>query len=527
MDDNKTNPPQNQSIEASDPNYTQSQGPTPLYETVPEENLQQSAPQPLQPEEVPSSTTTPEDAYNTEAPVAVSGDDEPPPIYEESKTKYFIIGGGVLFFLVLFVILLSVFLGGKKNNKPVTLTYWMLWEDAATFDPIIKEYQRKNPNVTIKVQKMTIDDYREKLSAQIPDGRGPDLFRFHNTWLPELRDIVSPLPTSIMSHQEFEKTFYPVQSKDLCMNSDNSLCDVNVANRKKYAYYGIPLEIDGLVLLYNADLFNKASIEKPPNNLDELIDTNFLSKFTFKDTDGKLRSSAIAMGTTSNVEHFSDIFGLLLLQNGGDLKKLDDPTAAGALEGYRKFAEVGVWDDTMPNSIAAFTQEKVAMIIVPSWEILSIHAQNPDLKFKVAPIPFNLPGNQSVSLATYWAEGVSKKSPNPLEAWKFLKFLSEKDTMTKLYAEEKKTRLFGEPYSRVDLSDKLISDEYVGVVIQQAENYSSMPIISRTYDKGLNDSIVKYIENAINATEQGVKYEEALAPAKQGINQLFTQYKIQ
>ncbi len=527
MDDNKTNGDHNQPI-VTDSNYTDQQHPTPLYQTVTDD--QDSGEQPLQAEEVPAGVAAPDEVYVSEKPEIVPQDDEPPPIYEESKSKYFIIGGGVLFFLIIFFIIISLILGGGKNKKPVILTYWMLWEDGTVFDPLIKDYQRQNPNIKINVQKMSVDDYREKLSAQIPEGRGPDLFRFHNTWLPEIKDIVSPLPSSVMSHSDFEKTFYPIQSKDLCMNADYSGCVQDIAKRKgQYSYYGIPLEIDGLVLLYNDDLFKKANISKPPSNLDELIDQNFLSKFTFKDPDGQLRSSAIAIGTSTNVEHFSDIFGLLLLQNGGDLRKLADPAGVGALQGYRKFAEVGIWDDTMPNSITAFTQEKVAMIIAPSWEIVTIKAQNPNLKLKVASIPFNLPGSQPISLATYWAEGVSKKSPNSLEAWKFLKFLSEKDSMTKLYENEKKNRalgLFGEPYSRRDLGDKLLSDDYLSVVIQQADQYRSLPVISRTSDKGLNDGIIQYIGNAINATSQGVTYDEALNTAQQGVTQIYTQFKI-
>jgi multiple sugar transport system substrate-binding protein len=483
--------------------------PAPLYETVPEDQAVGSPG--LQPEEAPDSAASPEQAYIEEKPQAVSNDNSPPPIYEESKTKYFIIGGGVLFFLFIFFIFFSLFLGGKKSAKPVNLTYWMLWEDATVFDPLVKQYEKAHPNVKINVQKMSPEDYREKLSARIPTGQGPDIFRYHNTWLPMIKDLVAPLPKSIMSDQTFTKTFYPVQAQDLKMGT---------------SFYGIPLEIDGLVLIYNADLFEKANISQPPANLDELIDQNFLGKFTFKDTDGQLRSSAIAMGTTSNVEHFSDIFGLLLLQNGGDLKNLDDPSAAGALEGYRKFAEVGVWDDTMPNSITAFAQEKVAMIIAPSWEILNIKAINPDIKLKVSTIPFNLPGNKPISLSSYWVEGVSKKSPNSLEAWKFLEFLSEKDNMTKLYAEEKKTRLFGEPYSRIDLADKLVTDENIGVVISQADQYKSLPLISRTNDKGLNDSIITYIQNAINSAAQGVSYSEALIPAKKGVDQIYSQYKM-
>lgn len=513
MDDNKTNSGKNQPASNDTSNYTDEQQPTPLYETVPEEQQYQQQPGvvPLQPEEAPPLAASPEEALASEQPQMVSSDNEPPPIYEESKTKYFIIAGGVLFFIFIFFLIFSFF-GGKRNKAPVTLSYWTLWEDTAVYDPLIKEYQRANSHIKINVQKMSIEDYREKLSARVPQGQGPDMFRFHNTWVPMLKDILAPLPKSVMADKEFTDTFYPIHASDL---------------KDGGSFYGIPLEIDGLVLIYNEDLLNKSNISKPPSNLDELIDQDFLSQFTFKDTDGNLISSAIAMGTTSNVEHFSDIFGLLLLQNGGDLRNLDNAAAAGALEGYRKFAEVGVWDDSMPNSITAFTQEKVAMIIAPSWQILSIKAQNPDIKLKVTTIPFNLPGNQPISLATYWVEGVSKKSPNSLEAWKFLKFLSEKENMTKLYEQQKKTRLFGEPYSRVDLADKLISDDYIGVVIQQADQYKSLPLVSRTNDKGLNDGIIKYIENAINAAAEGVSYNEALRTAKQGVDQIYDQFNIE
>jgi multiple sugar transport system substrate-binding protein len=524
MDDNNKNQQENQ--------------PTPIYETVPEETegphgteFQPLAPEPMQPEEIPAEVVNPQEAFVGQAPADEIPPDEPPPIYDEqSKTKYFIIGGGVLFFILIFVFILSLLLGGgKKKPTNVKLTYWILWEDASAFDPLVKAYEKENPNVQIDVQKMSPEDYREKLSARIPQGKGPDIFRYHNTWLPEIRDIVAPLPEEVMTKADFEKTFYPIHTKDLCLQADSSPCDPDIKKRSQYFYYGIPLEIDGLVMIYNDQLFKQANVDKPPATLDELVDQAFLSKFTFKDNDGKLVSSAIAMGTATNVEHFSDIFGLLLLQNGGNLKTLDDSAGQGALEGYRKFAEpdIGIWDDSMPNSIAAFVQGKVAMIIAPSYEILSIKAQNPDIKLKVAPIPFNLPGSPSISLADYWAEGVSIKSQNSVEAWKFLKYLSEKENLTKLYAEESKTRLFGEPYSRVDLANQLLSNEYLGVVIQQADHYYSLPVITRTYDKGLNDGIVSYIQNAINDSAKGVSYQAALSPAKEGINKIFQQYKIQ
>ena len=87
----------------------------------------------------------------------------------------------------------------------------------------------------------------------------------------------------------------------------------------------------------------------------------------------------------------------------------------------------------MPNSIIAFAQEKVAMIFAPSWQVLTIKTINPELKLKVVPVP-SVPGSSPVSLASYWVEGVSRYSKNQTEAWKFIRYLVEKDTLTKLHA---------------------------------------------------------------------------------------------
>ena len=59
----------------------------------------------------------------------------------------------------------------------------------------------------------------------------------------------------------------------------------------------------------------------------------------------------------------------------------------------------------MPDSIDAFIQEKVAMIIIPSWEILKIKTLNSNLNFKVIPVP-KLPQANPLTIASYWVDGV-------------------------------------------------------------------------------------------------------------------------
>ena len=482
MDDNNEKPDENQPINDR-----------PVFETVPVEDTP-----PV--EEIPAEINTPE-------PTSFNA---PSSTYQENKNQYFlIIGGAVIFFFVIIFVIKSVFFG-KTVKKPINLIYWGLWEENEIFSPLINQYQQLNPNVKITYQKMDQQDYRDKLIARSKNQQGPDIFRYHNTWLPEIKEVVSSIPPSVMSNSEFEKTFYPVQQKDL-----------KVGNY----YYGIPLEIDGLVLFYNNNMFKKAGISIVPTTWDDI--TEIVPKLTVKDATGKLITSGIAIGTTSNIEHFSDIFGLLLMQNGGSLSKIDQSEGAGALEIYRKFAESpqNYWSDEMPNSITAFIQEKVAMIIAPSWEAIQIKNANPDIDMKIVPVP-SVPGTSPLSLASYWVEGVSRYSTNQIEAWKFLKYLVEKENLTKLYELESKVRPFGEPYSRVDLANLLIQNQYIGAVISSASNYVSIPIISRTFDNGLNDNIIQYIENAVNSTIQGVSYSEALKAAKKGIDQIFVKYNI-
>ena len=484
MDDNIQNPPENQ---------------TPVPQEQPTFQVEEVAPEVATPATEEVGQANPEVLNST-----------PPPMYEENKKKYFIVAGGVVVFLLLLFLIFGIF-SKKKTTKLIKLTYWGLWEDKEVYDPLIKTYHKENPQITIDYQKMAPQEYKDKLLARGKNGTGPDIFRFHNTWLPQISDIVAPLPTSIMTNSEFEKTFYKIHQKDL-----------KVGNY----YYGIPLTIDGLVLIYNDSLLKKAGISTPPSNWDEVIDV--VGKLTVKDNSGQIITSGIALGTATNVENYSDIFGLMLVQNGGELTKLDQTEAAEALESYRKFAESpnDFWNDVMPNSIVAFAQEKVAMIIAPSWQVINIKAANPDIDVKVTTIPI-VPGGKQVSLATYWVEGVSRYGKNQTEAWKFLKFLSEKDNQTKLYQVESQLRPFGEAYSRVDLASLLAQNQYLGPVIKQADYYISLPLSSRTHDNGLNDEIIKYIENAINATAQGSSYSEALEAAKKGVDQVLSKYKIE
>ena len=433
------------------------------------------------------------------------------------KKKFLLFGviGIVIIFLVIMII---GFLGRGTQKNNTTLTYWGLWDDTPQITELIKEYQAQHPGVTINYVMMDgKDSYRQRLLARYEKNTGPDIFRYHNTWVPELSGILAPAPASIMTADQMAKVYYPVIAKNLVVNN-------NVV--------GLPLGIDGLVLVYNKKALSQAGVATAPTDWDSLIDT--AKKLTVKNQQGQLEFSGIAMGTAENVEHFSDVIGGMFLQNGVQLSAIKgNQNAISVFDAYSAFAMPpnDTWNETMPNSLVAFANEKVAMIFVPYWQLEVIRHLNPDLDIGVAPFP-KVRGGSEKGIASYWVEGVSAKSANKQVAWDFLRFLSSKESLEKLAALDKKSgrTMPSRPYPRIDMASMIVQDPYMGPVIQQAPNYDSMPLISRTYDGGsngqggLNDGLVAYLKDAVNSILYGGSSAAAVDTFAQGVEQIQQQF---
>lgn len=399
--------------------------------------------------------------------------------------------------------------GLVAGAKEVTITYWGLWENDATVQSVIADFEVQNPKIKVTYLKQSPKQYRERLQAAIQRGEGPDVFRFHNTWVAMLARELSPVPQEIMTAAQFAQTFYPVASADLVAGS---------------TIYGIPLMVDGLGLYYNEDLFATAGVV-PPTTWVELLD--IVPKLTVKNEDTIL-TSAIALGTTGNIENYSDILATMFMQNGADITNPTGSEAEETLIFYRNFADPSnpyyTWNETLDNSVYAFASGRVAMIIAPSWRAFDVKQINPDLRFKIVPIP-QLPGNV-VNWASYWVEGVSAQSKYSDQAWTFVNYVTSREAATRLYTESAKTRLFGEPYARVDMASSITDDPYVGAYIQEAPTAKSFPLASRTFDNGLNDRMIKYLEDAVNSLSQGTSPAGALETLSAGFRQVLSSYGL-
>lgn len=405
----------------------------------------------------------------------------------------------------------------KAGGGEVTLKYWGLFEPARVVQPLIDQYQKDHPNVKIVYEQQSIQEYRERVQSRITQGTGPDVFRYHNTWVPMMKNFLTEAPGDTFSKDSLTKNFFPQAGRDL------------VADGKTL---GVPLMYDGLGLYWNVDILKNAGFSQAPKNWDEL--RTMVAALTVKDQAGNIKTSGVALGTANNVDHFSDIVAVMLLQNGVDLANpisgdpQKDQLAVDGLDFYTIFARSSpqerVWNETFEKSTSAFAAGKVAMYFAPSWRAFEIKQANPSLNFRISPIP-QLPGSK-VTWATYWAEGVSAKSAHQKEAWEFLKFLSDKQTLTKLYTESSKLRLFGEPYSRADLVQTLAGEQFAGAFVTEAQTAQSFHLASNTFDNGLNDQSINYLKDAVNTVLKGQDIKGALSTFGKGMTQVREKFQV-
>lgn len=479
----------------------------------------QGAPQ--APEEGAGETSVEADA-SAEAPVegetVTEGgvvEEEPPPqtgFFGGGLWKKILIGVGLLF---LIGILIFIFIPKQQEVKNVKLVWWGLWEDAQVMEPLISDFEKQNPNIQVEYVKQDPTQYRERLTARIKNGTGPDIFRYHNSWVPMLTDVLQPLSADAITADEFKKAYYPVMQKDLVING---------------GIYGIPLGVDTLAMFVNTELLDAAGIN-PPKNWDDF--TKAAQKMTVVDPDdAKIKTAGAAIGTYGNIPHAPDIVAVLFAQQGVDFSKLEAavPSETASLQFYTSFVtgDKPVWNGTLDDALVAFGKGEVALYFGYSWDIFRIQAINKELPFAIHPMP-GLYG-KNMSVASYWVEGVSAQSTNQKEAMLFMNYLSQKETAQKFYSATARARGVGVPPARRDLAASVQKTKFVAPFVNQLENVSSSFFASDTHDgdTGINFLLNNYLADAINGIiNDGTSVETVVTTLNEGIAQVFEKYAIQ
>lgn len=418
-----------------------------------------------------------------------------------NSNRLLFVGLGI-FVLIVILVLGSVVVKNVNQNKEVKITWWSLEEDSEAVAPLIDEYKKQNPKVTINFVKQDAQDYRERLANAIARGQGPDIFEFHNSWVPMFGNNLVP-------GGDYSSTFYPVASYDL---------------KSSKGFLGVPLEYDGIALFVNQDILH-AYGKNNPKTWDDL--RNIAKQLTVMNQDGTIRQAGVAMGVTSNVDYWQDILGLLMYQNGADLKNPSSTMAQSSLTFFTNFSKLDrVWDETLPNSSTYFSQGSLAMYFGKYSDAIGFR-KNANLHFQVVPLP-QLPESNSVSYASYWVNGVSTQSKNQVAAWDFLKFMMQKTTLEELYKNEVTVRGYGNLYPRVDMQSELLSDSLAGPFVYQGNFAKSWYLNDKTFDgvTGINSAVAKPFADAISGINGSETADQVVKSLQFGVTQVLAGYGL-
>lgn len=354
----------------------------------------------------------------------------------------------------------------QEASKPITLTWWRVFDGQETMQPILEAYKALHPNVTVVYRKLRYEEYERELINALAEDRGPDIVSLHNTEVRRFQSKILPMPRSVTLPYQMEQgtlkkeiiTILKTTNLPSVRDVKNNFADVVVKDvafpedpnnpTSAQAVYGLPLGIDTLALFVNRDLLNLAGIPQSPRTWNDFGEAT--KKMTRLGDGNTILQSGAAIGTSRNVERSADILALIMMQDGAEMvdtsgsRAIFDQIPASlasrnvspgeeALTFYTDFASPAkltyAWNSTMPNSIDAFTTGKAAMFLGYSYHLPLIKARAPRMNLEMAPAP-QIENNPPVNFANYFVESVSKKSKNPDFAWDLINFATSAKQVT-------------------------------------------------------------------------------------------------
>jgi len=388
------------------------------------------------------------------------------------------------------------------------MVIWNLFDPKDAFAGQLQAFQSEYPGMKITYKKFENEDrYEEILLNALAEGRGPDIFAIHQSWLPRHQKKIFPMPENMMVSEQFRETFFDVTA-DVLLREDEE---------KFERIYGLPLFVDTLAIYYNTTVFRDGlqSSSRPAETWEGIKEQVYSLKRTDNSVE-RFALSGMAMGRADNIFSAISVLSLLFLQEGvqfldesgtkillgrqqGTKEGTGKPfyPAQEALKLYTSFALPSYkhysWNRVITGlyptqkEVGVFVRGKAAMIfgfsslypdILAALEGQRKSGQDtirPD-EIGVAAVPQFLPLAESIdrhSFANFYPLTVSRNTNYPEEAWELLFFLTGAESAMEYHRKTKK------PTARFDLIDEQVSEKFFGVFAQQVPYSKVLPVFDQ------------------------------------------------
>ena len=307
---------------------------------------------------------------------------------------------------------------------PVTITFWHTYnetspENQMLSDTLIPMFEESFPNIKVKSLSVPYEDFRRKLITSISGGVAPDLIRSDIIWVPELAEMGALVALDEVM-PDFEKLTEQLFPGPLSTNLWNG------------HYYGLPLDTNTKVWLYNKEMYDAAGISAPAKNITELLDQCAAIKANYPDN-----YLFAADGT------FAWVTLPWIWSMGGDILSPDMSTASGYLNGSKtvaayefllKMYEEGCMSPVILGDgidpFAGFAQDIYANIDNGPWTYPIVASQFPDKQIFASPFPAGEGG--SVDVVGGQDVILFQQSQHQEQALEFLRFMLSDEYQLKM-----------------------------------------------------------------------------------------------
>ena len=333
------------------------------------------------------------------------------------------VGPGAAATLVVAVMVLVALSAWPALAAKTTVVHWQHFHEgrAKALQELVQLFEAENPDITIRPDFPPYEQYFDKLLAALATGTGPDVFQIPMEMAEQLllSRFLAPVPASVMTTREIEQSYLPW----------------TVARFKKDGvYWGLPTDVQHLVLYINNDLAREAGLDpsRPPATWDQLLEQ--ARRATRRDAQGNI----VQAGLDTRYK-WAVYMSLLFSHMTGPVVSPEERRALyDSPEGIQawKFAEQllrGPQAVDSPRFLTGqrkFEQKKAVFYINHPVARSVIAAMAPDISYTVAPIPA-LPGRPVTAPGHTWAYVVSSRTRSAEAAWRWVKFLASETAVRK------------------------------------------------------------------------------------------------
>lgn len=342
---------------------------------------------------------------------------------------------------LLFVATAAAACGDAGPEQPTTLLRVLMTDDWVTvpFVDAVRTFEREHPSVRVVVEKGPISVITDAVRAGIGGGAPPDVVQGH-AFAAAGQGLAQPLD-DLWAARLDTKEFFP-----------GAIEDVTWAGRR----YGVPLDTNALVLMYNVDLLRQAGVPEPSPTM----------------TFGEFEEMARALTTPDGqrrgfvVPNSSWWTYGWIKANGGETVDIDNqgkatlsldaPEVVETVSFLSGLIEKGyaypprAADSHTGDAVALFASGAVAIHASGSWDLVALRRTAPATNIRVALMPRGFGGDTQGSAMGGSSMWVPEKSQHRELAFEFMTHLISDHNALRLAKEEGRLpvrpRVFDDPF---------------------------------------------------------------------------------